>query len=127
MSIDDLTNYMKKSPSGWITHKLYFMDNKWLETWEASYRSFTKSYGSSSFSKKGICSIWHIMQKIVMLLLDKVQRRTTKLVWGLKELSYEERLERLKLFSLEERRLGGDVTQTFKLLTGKENVDHDFF
>ena len=62
-----------------------------------------------------------------MLLLDKVQRRTTKLVWGLKELSYEERLERLKLFSLEERRLGGDVTQTFKLLTGKENVDHDFF
>ena len=46
-------------------------------------------------------------------------------MWGLNDLSYEERLERLKLFSLEERRLRGDLIQAFKLLTGKENVDYE--
>ena len=30
------------------------MDNKLLKTWEASYRSFSKSYDGTSFSKKGI-------------------------------------------------------------------------
>ena len=43
-------------------------------------------------------------------------------MWGLKDLSYE---ERLKLFSLEEQRLCGDLIQTFKLLTGKENIDYE--
>ena len=47
---------------------------------------------------------------------------------GLNDLTYEERLERLKLFSLEEWRSCGDLIQTLsKLLTGKENVNRELF
>ena len=55
-------------------------------------------------------------------MLEKVQCRATKLVIGLKEFTYE---ERLKLYRLEERKLRGDLIETFKLLTRKENIDPD--
>ena len=40
---------------------------------------------------------------------------------------YEERLTQLKLYRLEEWRLQGDLIETFKFLTGKENINPDQF
>ena len=54
-----------------------------------------------------------------ILMLEKVQRRATKMVIGFKEFTYENRLTRLKLYRLEHR----DLIETFKLLTGKENIN----
>ncbi len=55
--------------------------------------------------------------------LAAVHRRATKMSLSLRHKSYEERLARLNLFSLEERRLRGKLIVCFKILKGFTNVD----
>ena len=55
--------------------------------------------------------------------LEKVQRRITKMIPRLRNKSYEDRLEELKLFSLTKRRLRGDLIEVFKIMKGFDNLD----
>ena len=61
-------------------------------------------------------------------MLEKIQRRATKLIPELRDLRYEERLKECGLTKLETRRLGGGgQIEVFKILNGYANIDSNIF
>ena len=60
-------------------------------------------------------------------MLEKIQRTATKLIPGLRDLRYEERLKECGLTTLETRRVRGDQIEVLKILNGYENIDSNIF
>ena len=67
--------------------------------------------------------IWNPHTKKMINLIENVQRRATKLVPGLRELSYEQRLRKLELPTLKYRRYRGDMIETYKLAHELNDTD----
>ena len=60
-------------------------------------------------------------------VLEKVQRRMTRILPGFRDLSYEERLKSLNLLTLYARRIRHDMTFVFKLFHGMIDLDASKF
>ena len=99
-----------------------------------------KAYGTLAFIGWGIeYKSWQIMLQLCKTLvwphleycvqfwlphyqkdvetLERVQKRFTRMLPGI---SYEERLNKLGLFSLERRRLRGDLIEVYKIMRGEQ-------
>ena len=69
-------------------------------------------------------AVWSPMYKKDAVAIENVQRRATKLVPKLKNLSYEARLKSLNLPSMYYRRARGDMIETFKFVNGIYKCDN---
>ena len=66
--------------------------------------------------------VWRPYTKKDMGQLEKVQKRLTKMIAGCKGKTYEQRLTKLGLTTLEERFERSDMIQVYKVLNDKQNV-----
>ena len=106
-----ISNCVKKANRtlGMVKHTFSYMDKEmFLSLYKALIRPLLE-----------YCpQIWNPFLKRDINALESVQRRATKIVPELKDLPYEERLSKLGLYPLSERRLRGDMIATFKILNG---------
>ena len=63
-------------------------------------------------------SVWNPYLKKYIIAIESVQRRATKLIPGMKDNSYPQRLKIVHLPTLTYTRLRGDMIEVFKIMTG---------
>ena len=71
--------------------------------------------------------VWSPSLKQDINILERVQRRATKIINGMHGLSYEERLLSCRLTTLERRRIRGDLILVYNILNNGLNLDPDKF
>ena len=72
-------------------------------------------------------AVWGPHYKMDQQKVERVQRRATKLIQHIKDLSYGEGLHYLNMPSLQHRRLRGDMIDTYKIITEIYGADKETF
>ena len=83
----------------------------------AMYRSFVRPLLESA------APAWNPHNRGDVDSLEKVQKRCLRMISDLGKMPYEDKLKIVGLQSLEDRRLRGDLIETFKYLNGFNDVD----
>ena len=61
----------------------------------------------------------------IIMAIEDCQRQFTRIFEGMGLLPYHQRLQRLRLTTLLERRMRGDLIETFKIINGFVNYGHN--
>ena len=111
-----------KSSLAWLLRNTITRDPYTMKT---AYKSFVRH------NLEYCCQVWAPRDKHgnwkQILDIEAVQRTFTRVINGMSGLSYEERLNCLGLTTLLERRMRGDLIETFKILKGLNNYGKQFF
>ena len=100
----------------YIRHTFKYMDE---EIFLLLYRSLVRPHLE-------FCStVWSPYLKYNKDAVERVQRRATKMVPTLKDLSYTERLQRLKLETLEYRRRRADLLEAYRIINNIHSIDQN--
>ena len=70
---------------------------------------------------------WSPHYKKDMAKLEKVQKRALNMIVELQNLDYIDKLKKIDLFSLEKRRVRGDLIETYKILNGLDKIGSEIF
>ena len=95
------------------------------------------NYKSKDVMKNSILHMsdhtWNIAHKHVTPLskktkiLERVQRKATKMVRGMSRMTYRERLVSLNMFPVHYRRIRGDLIEAFKIYKGIDKLAFEMF
>ena len=95
---------------GLIKRNFKYLDEK---TFISLYKSLVRS------QLEYATSVWFPYKKGLINEIESIQKRATKLISNLQNLTYIERSKHWKLPTLVYRRFRGDTIETFKILTNK--------
>ena len=119
-----IDNSIKKANStmAWIMRVIIVKD---ITTMTQLYKTLVRphlEYCVQLWSPQPKHGNWEIIKRI-----EEVQRNFTRQMNGLGSLSYKQRLEKLDLTTLLERRARGDLIETYKILSGKTSYGQNMF
>ena len=109
-----ISEKVKKANSmfGVIRRNFQYLDEK---TFLPLYKSLVRTHLDYA------CSVWSPYKMKHIEQIESVQRRASKQLPGMAELTYPERLKKLKLPTLAYRRIRGDMIEMYKIMSNKYN------
>ena len=100
--------------AGWVRRSFLFIDKY---VFNMLYKSLVRSHLEHA------APVWnpHLARNIDKI--EEVQIRATKMVPGLRSMTYPDRLKYLQLPTLVYRRIRGDMINVYKIMTGKYHAE----